>query len=139
LENKKKNIHDGALLLSGLSLICLSIHLSNAHDLGLMKKLDLMLEELSKRLNSLQCEIDWTAHQNIRIFCEYLNKAGKGGIAQELWGVVDGKSEGYGSINRLNLFNHIKRPIVTFDSNLFARFDEEIFGQNFENRSVFEA
>jgi hypothetical protein len=41
------------------------------------------------------------------------------------------------NINQLLLFNCIQRPIVTFDSNLFARFDKEIFGKDVKNETEF--
>lgn len=139
LEGKRKNANNGWLLPYSLSLLYLSMHLNNAHNLDLTKGLDLILEELDKRLNSLQCELDWTACQSIRIFCGYLDKTGRRQTVQKILAIVNTKSQEYGSIHSPYLVDRIKRPIVTFDSNLFARFDEEIFGQNLKNRSGFEA
>jgi hypothetical protein len=133
-DKKKKNIKEGEFLFSFLSLLCLSIHLDNTHNLGLTKGLNLILEELNKKVNSLKCEIDWTARESIRMFCDYLDKIGKKEIAGKIWTITTDKSENYGSINRLSLFDHIKRPIVTFDSNLFTRFDKEIFSQDVKNK-----
>jgi hypothetical protein len=41
------------------------------------------------------------------------------------------------NINQLLLFNCVQRPIVTFDSNLFACFDKEIFGKDVKNETEF--
>lgn len=130
LEDKKKNINKRELLLSFLSLLCLSIHLDNTHNLNLTEGLNLILEELNKRMNLLKCKVDWTARESIGMFCIYLDKIGRKEIAKKLIAVTKEKSKRWGRINRLFFFNHIKRPIVTFDSNLFVRFDKEIFNQD---------
>lgn len=138
LEDKKKNINKRELLLSFLSLLCLSIHLDNTHNLGLTEDLNLILEELNRRMNLLKCKVDRTARESIGMFCIYLDKIGRKEIAEKLRLITNEKSERYGKIDRLFFFDYIKRPIVTFDSNLFVRFDKEIFNQDVKKDSEFE-
>jgi hypothetical protein len=128
IKNKEK---EEELLFSCLSLFALTLHLDKAHNLGLTQGLDGLLENFAEKMQLVQQQIDLTDTVNIRHFCNFLKRVGKKAIADKIQATVKTKKT-CGDIYELFLFNRIKRPIVTFDASLFARFDREIFGENGE-------
>lgn len=128
-ERKKKHISSIDLQLPAFSLVYLLIYLNKKHGLELTNDIDNLLSEMISRMTSSKESIDETEHASFLVFSSFLQRAGYDSIANQVRDQADRLRESReGSINRLYFVDHIKRPIVTFDSNLFEQFDEEIFG-----------
>lgn len=129
VERKKKHFFSHDVQAPAMSLIYLLIHLNKKHNLGLTEDIDNLLAEMVARLSKLPQSIDETEHASFAIFCSYLKRMGHTYIAEQVSGLTDKTKKDRGrSIHRLYYVNHIKRPIVTFDSSLFEQFDKDIFG-----------
>lgn len=129
-ERKIKHVFSHDLQPPALSLVYLLIHLNKRHDLGLNNNIDKLLSEIVSRMMSCKESIDETEYESFLLFSSYLNREGYASIADHVCVQAERLKESsrYGSINQLHYVNHIKRPIVTFDNNLFGQFDKEIFG-----------
>lgn len=133
VERKKKHFFSHDVQSPALSLIYLLIHLNKKHILGLTKDIDSLLAEMVARLSKLQQSIDETEHASFEVFCSYLKRMGHTSIAEQVSSLADKTKKDRGrSIHRLYYVDHIKRPIVTFDSTLFEQFDKDIFGNSNE-------
>lgn len=133
-EGKKKHIFSDDLQSSSLSLIYLLIYLNKKHGLGLNNDIDNLLFEMISRMMSSKESIDKTEHASFMLFSSFLKREGYNSIADQVRDQADRLRESRGgSINRLYFVNHIKRPIVTFDSNLFEQFDKDIFSPSDED------
>jgi len=133
MENKRQYIVSGEILVSILSLLALTLYLNDTHNIDVKNKICEILVQFSNRLEALQETMDYTARQNIKTFCGYLGRRGEDEIGKKIWVSADAKSDKFGSISPLYYFHHVKRPIMTFDANLFAAFDAEIFRSSGES------
>jgi hypothetical protein len=128
-EKKKKHVFSHDLQSPALSLVYLLIHLNKKHNLGLNSDIDNLLFEMITRITSSKESIDETEYESFLLLSSFLELSGYDSIAEQIRCQADRLKEDRGrSIDRLYFVNHIKRPIVTFDSNLFSQFDKETFG-----------
>ena len=110
-------------------MVYLLIYLNNKHGLGLADDIGNLLFEMIRRMTSSRESIDETEHASFLVFSSFLKRVGYDSDAEQVRGQADRLRKGRGrSIDRPYYVNHIKRPIVTFDSNLFEQFDKDIFG-----------
>lgn len=127
-ERNKKHVFAHDLQPPALSLIYLMIHLNKKHALGLTDEIGSLLSEMISRMMSSKKSIDETEYESYLVFSSFLNRVGYKSYADRVCVQAYRLREDRGrSINEVYLVNHIKRPIVTFDSNLFEQFDKEIF------------
>jgi len=83
------------------------------------------------RIENKKKSIDETEHANYLCFASFLKRVGYNSIADKISCQADKIKNGRGgSINGLYYVNHIKRPISTFDENLFAQLDKDIFDKD---------
>ncbi|HKZ56207.1 MAG TPA: hypothetical protein VJ024_00730 [Thermodesulfovibrionales bacterium] len=128
-DRKKKHIFSHDLQSPALSLLYLLIYLNKKHNLRLTDDIGNLLSGMVGRMSGCKESIDETEHASFEVFCSYLKRMGHTSIAEQVSNLADKAKEDRGrSIDRLYFVNHIKRPIVTFDSNLFEQFDKDIFG-----------
>ncbi len=130
-DRKKKHVFSHDLQPHALSLVYLLIYLNKKHGLGLTDEINNLLSEIISRMRGSQESIDETEHASFLLFSSFLDREGYAEIANDVCVQANRlkKSRG-GSINRLHFVDHIERPIVTFDDNLFRQFDKEIFGNS---------
>lgn len=133
-ERKKKHVFSHDLQSPALSLIYLFIYLNKKHNLGLTSDIDYLLSEMVSRMVACKESIDETEHASFLLFSSFLNREGYAPTADHVCVQAERLKESgrYGSIDRLHFVNHIKRPIVTFNSSLFEQFDKDIFGSEDE-------
>lgn len=128
-ERKIEHVFSHDLQPHALSLVYLLIYLNRKHGLDLSTDIDNLLFEIVKRMTGSQKSLDETEHESFLLFSAFLSREGYASVADNICVQADRLRESRGnSINRLYLVNHIKRPIVTFDANLFSQFDKDIFG-----------
>ena len=134
LERKKKHVFSHELQSPALSLLYLLIYLNQRHNLDVSKDIDNLLFDIVERLSSSEESIDETEHASFLVFSSFLKSVGYEKIADQVRNKADRRKEStWGSVDSLYFVNHIKRPIVTFDSSLFGQFDKDIFGTSGNN------
>jgi len=133
-ERRINHVFSHDLQLPALSLLYLLIYLNKKHELGLDNDINNLLFEIIRLMTSCKESIDETEHASFLLFSSFLNREGYSSIADHICVQAERLKESgrYGSINRLHFVNHIKRPIVTFNTSLFEQFDKEIFGNSEE-------
>jgi len=134
-EGKKEYVSSHDLHPPALSLLYIIIYLNKKHALGLTDNIDKLLSGMINRMMCCKEPIDETEYASFLLYSSFLKREGYSSIANRIRAQVEKLKERsrYGNINSLYYVNHIKRPITTFDANLFKQFDKEIFGNLEEN------
>lgn len=115
----------GNIILSDLYLL---LYLNKEHSIGLENEIENAINYFLDKLSAAGDKISYTMAENLRLFNSYLGKLNYDKEKRKISKVISSLKHGVLNIEREYLLDYVRRPIVTFDQNLFIKIDREIFG-----------